>query len=126
MAEPFSAIGAPARIAGRVPLVARYISGGFFTLRGSSSYATARFGKSYRWRPWLPLDIKDLETLEELINTGSDMQIAAFRTSQLSVCGMIAIIVSQPQPRVAVLGRNRKKRGGVAEKAVLIRLFFYG
>lgn len=40
------------------------------------------------------LDIKDLETLEELINTGSDTQIAAFRTSQLSVCGMIAIVVS--------------------------------
>ena len=108
MAELFSAIGAPARIAGRVPLVARYISSGFSTLRGSSSYATARFGMSYRWRPWLLLDIKDLETLEELINAGSDMQIAAFRTSQLSACGMIAIVVSQPQPCVAVLGRKKK------------------
>lgn len=108
MAELFSAIGAPARIAGRVPLVARYISSGFSTLRGSSSYATARFGMSYRWRPWLLLDIKDLETLEELINTGSDTQIAAFRTSQLSACGMIAIVVSQPQPCVAVLGRKKK------------------
>ena len=94
MAEFFSAIGAPARIAGRAPLMARYISSGFPPLRGSSPYAAARFGKSYRWRPWLLLDIKDLETLEELINTGSDTQIAAFRTSQLSVCGMIAIVVS--------------------------------
>lgn len=92
VAELFSAIGSPARVAGRAPMVARYIFSFFSTMRGSSSYAEVRFGKSWKLRPWLLLDIKDLETLEDLINTANDSQVAAFRTSQLSVCGMIAII----------------------------------
>ncbi|OCL09517.1 hypothetical protein AOQ84DRAFT_388114 [Glonium stellatum] len=92
MVEIFSAFGSPARLAGRALLAERFVSSGFSTIRGTSAYAETRFGKSYKWRPWLLLDIKDLEALESLINEGTDAQIEAFRASQLSVCGMIAII----------------------------------
>lgn len=60
----------------------------------TSSYGERRFGKSVKWRPWLKIDVTELEAMEELINRGSDAQVEAWRVSQLSVCGMTAIIVS--------------------------------
>ena len=39
------------------------------------------------------VDMTELEAMEELINHGTDAQVEAWRVSQLSVCGMIAIIV---------------------------------
>jgi len=39
------------------------------------------------------IDMTELEAMEDLINQGSDAQVEAWRVSQLSVCGMIAIIV---------------------------------
>ncbi|KAF2467371.1 uncharacterized protein BDR25DRAFT_183327, partial [Lindgomyces ingoldianus] len=92
MVELFSLLGFPARVAGRALLAFRYISGRVSTVRVKSEYAERRFGKSVRWRPWLMIDVKELEALEELINRGSDAQVESWRVSQLSVCGMIAII----------------------------------
>ncbi|KAF2258120.1 hypothetical protein CC78DRAFT_146173 [Lojkania enalia] len=92
MVELFSLLGFPARVGGRALLASRYISSGFTTVRVTSEYAEQRFGRSVRWRPWLMIDVQELEEIEELINKGSDAQLESWRVSQLSVCGMIAII----------------------------------
>lgn len=93
--EIFSSIGLPARVVGRVPLLGRYLWGGFSILRDreTTAYAEERFGPSYKWRIGLLIDIKELKVLEDLINHGDDRTIAAFRESQVSVSGMIAIVV---------------------------------
>lgn len=94
ISELMALIGLPARLVGRLPLSPRYLWGGFHILNpGTSAYAEARWGKWYRLRVWLLPDIKELELLEELINRGSNRKIAAFRQSQLSLCGIIAITV---------------------------------
>lgn len=88
--EFFSLLGYPARLAGRGLLSWRYAVN-----RGRSSseeYAKARFGKSIRWRPWLMIDVVELEETERLINDSTDAQIESWRMSKLSICGMIAII----------------------------------
>ena len=89
--ELLSAIGFPARIVGRLLLVGRYI----YWRRDvrTNNYALQRFGPSYPWRPWLQLDIKELADLEELINDNDGDKIEAFRSSQLSMCGMIGVMV---------------------------------
>src|SRR5689334_23160770 len=94
MVELFSLLGFPARVAGRALLIFRYISNRGATTTVTSDYGEKRFGKSVRFRPWLMIDVKELEELEDLVNDGSDAQVEAWRVSQLSVCGMIAIIVS--------------------------------
>jgi hypothetical protein len=92
--ELFSFLGFPARVAGRGLLAFRYVSNRGSTARVTTDYAERRFGRSVRWRPWLTIDVKELEETEELINRGTDAQVESWRVSQLSVCGMIAIIVS--------------------------------
>jgi hypothetical protein len=94
MVELFSFVGFPARVAGRALLVSRYISNRGALVRVTSDYGERRFGKSVKYRPWIMIDVMDLELLDELINNGTDAQVEAWRVSQLSVCGMIAIIVS--------------------------------
>jgi hypothetical protein len=91
-AELFSLIGFPARVAGRALLVSRYLASGVSAMRLTSNYGDRRFGKSLKWRPWLVIDVKGLEAIEDLINRGTDAQLEAWRISQLNVCGMIAII----------------------------------
>ncbi|KAJ9669794.1 hypothetical protein H2201_000180 [Coniosporium apollinis] len=92
MSEFFAFLGYPARIAGRVPLLARYLSSGYSILSRTSTYAQARFGMSYRWRPWLLPDLNDLEGIEDLVNAESDEKVIAFKDYQLSACQMIAVI----------------------------------
>ena len=91
--ELFSLIGFPARVVGRALLASRYAASGFSAIKPTSNYGDRRFGKSLKWRPWLMIDVKELEIIEDLINLGTDAQLEAWRISQLSVCGMIAIIV---------------------------------
>jgi hypothetical protein len=91
--ELFSFLGFPARLAGRALLVFRYISNKGETSKVKSDYAELRFGKNVRMRPWLMIDVKELEEIEYLVNYGTDAQLESWRVSQLSVCGMIAIIV---------------------------------
>ncbi|KAF2810356.1 uncharacterized protein BDZ99DRAFT_520427 [Mytilinidion resinicola] len=90
--EIFAIIGAPARMMGRLPLITRYVWNGFSSPWPKTPYAEARYGKGYKWRPWLLFDISDFEVVEALINTGSDEKILAFRRSQLSEFQMIALI----------------------------------
>jgi len=98
MVELFSFIGFPARLAGRSLLFFRYISNRGVLAKVTSNYGENRFGKSVRLRPWIMIDVMDLELLDELINDGTDAKVEAWRVSQLSVCGMIAIIVSSRIP----------------------------
>jgi hypothetical protein len=94
MVELFSFLGFPARVAGRALLVFRYVSNRGSTARLTTDYAEKRFGKNVRLRPWLTIDVIELEEIDELLNQGSDAQVESWRVNQLSVCGMIAIIVS--------------------------------
>lgn len=91
--EIFSFLGFPARLAGRALLLYRYITSGVLLHPRVTSYGERRFGKNVRWRPWVLIDVPELEELDELINRGTDAQVESWRMGQLSVCGMIAIIV---------------------------------
>ncbi len=91
--ELFSFLGFPARVAGRALLAFRYVMNRGSTAHVTTDYAERRFGKSVRWKPWITIDTKELEEHEELINRGDDAHVESWRVSQLSVCGMIAIIV---------------------------------
>ena len=93
MVELFSFLGFPARVAGRALLVFRYVSNRGSTARLTTDYAEKRFGENVRLRPWLTIDVIELEEIDELLNQGSDAQVESWRVNQLSVCGMIAIIV---------------------------------
>lgn len=90
--EIFSFLGFPARLAGRALLLYRYITSGVLLHPRVTSYGERRFGKNVRWRPWVLIDVPELEELDELINRGTDAQVESWRMGQLSVCGMIAII----------------------------------
>lgn len=92
--EVFSMLGFPARLAGRLPLFARYIWGASTNVLGPSTYALQRFGPSYRFRPWLVLDAGNLEPIERLINAGSDQDLLAFRNAQLAGGASIAVVGS--------------------------------
>ncbi|ORY09984.1 hypothetical protein BCR34DRAFT_486436 [Clohesyomyces aquaticus] len=92
MVELFSLLGFPARVAGRALLVFRYVTSGVLIQPRTTEYGERRFGKSVKWRPWIMIDVQELEELEDLINRGTDAQVESWRVSQLSVCGMIAII----------------------------------
>lgn len=91
MTEYFAAVGFPARVLGRVPLLVRFLSSAG---RTPSPYGLARYGPSYRFRPWLRLDAVELENIEELINHGADAHLEAFRASHLAVSGSTAVVVS--------------------------------
>src|ERR1051326_6469714 len=91
--ELFSLVGSPARSFGRLPLATRYIWNGFTRPQFSESYAKARYGRHWRWRPWLMFDLLELEVLEDLINRGSDRNVLAFRRNQIQASQMVSIVV---------------------------------
>jgi hypothetical protein len=90
--EAFSALGSPARLLGRAPLLPRYL------LTGASlaprPYVAERYGTTYWCRPWLLFDTAELEVLENLINKGSEDQLKEFREAQLSTARNTAVVVS--------------------------------
>jgi hypothetical protein len=98
LAELLSALGTPARAGARSLLIPRYCLDGFGPLRSWSrnEYAFHRFGKSFRWRIWLMYDIKDLQTLEKLINEGSDDQLLKLREDKLETFWFVALVVGAP------------------------------
>ncbi|KAM0719676.1 hypothetical protein Q7P37_003807 [Cladosporium fusiforme] len=89
MTEVFSAIGFPARVLGRIPLLTRYAS---TAGRKPSSYGLQRYGSSYKYRLWLRLDAAELESIELLINNGSDHDIDAFRDSHIATSGTTSVV----------------------------------
>lgn len=90
MTEVFSALGFPARVLGRLPLTFRYALNPY---NEPSSYGLDRYGPSYRFRLWLRLDTAELESIEILINYGSDANIEAFRASHLAIAGTTSVVV---------------------------------
>ena len=90
MSSLFALIGFPARILGRTPLFMRFIWAGSDI---PTEYSMARFGLSYRLKPWLLLDVGELEVLERLINEGTDEELAAFRSSELTSAAGTAVVV---------------------------------
>ena len=58
-----------------------------------SSYGLDRYGPSYKFRLWMRLDAADLESIEMLINYGSDADIEAFRASNLTTMGTTSVVV---------------------------------
>lgn len=95
MTELFSALGFPARVLGRLPLAFRYALNPH---NEPSSYGLERYGPSFRFRPWLRLDTIELESIEMLINHGSDANIEAFRASHLAIAGTTSVVVRVPEP----------------------------
>jgi hypothetical protein len=96
MMEMFAILGFPARMLGRLPLITRYICGGFSAHWQHHTYAVDRFGEHYRWRLWLLLDIEELAMIEQLINHGPDGAVVAYKNNQLEAFRMVAIIVPSP------------------------------
>lgn len=95
--EVFAIIGFPARVAGRLPLLLRYIWGANANIFAPSGYAIERFGPSARFRPWLLLDAAELEPIERLINEGTDEEVLNFRNAQLAMGSSTAVVVSKLQ-----------------------------
>jgi hypothetical protein len=93
MLEVFSLVGAAARVFGRLPLITRYAWNGFSRTLVNPAYARTRYGRSWRWRPWLFFDVQELEVVEELINLGTDKKVLAFRKNQLEAFQMVSIVV---------------------------------
>lgn len=82
--ELFSALGSPARVLGRIPLIFRYLANGVALVGGTGNeYAYSRYGPGYRLRPWLLFDTAELEVIERLINDGKDEDVTGYRTMQL-------------------------------------------
>lgn len=97
--ELFSMLGSPARIIGRLPLAFRLLCQGSSAFKTSAAaYATERFGTSYRMRPWLLLDLEELEAMEHLINQGSDEEVFAFRRMHLASGATTTVVVSVTRP----------------------------
>ena len=92
--DVFAILGFPVRILGRAPLFLRYVWGANANIFSRSGYAKERYGPSYRLRPWLLLDARDLEPIERLINEGFDKEILDFRSSQLAIGSSTAVVVS--------------------------------
>lgn len=95
--EVFSMLGFPARLAGRVPVVGRYLWVALSapkTLFATNSYAQKRW-PTYNFRPWLWLDAAELEQIERLINDGSNEEVLEFCRAQLASGAMTTVVVSQ-------------------------------
>jgi len=73
--------------------VARYIWKNF-PAQSTSRYAEVRFGKSWRWRPWLILDLEALEYIEDLLNEGDDKKVTAYREAQLNNSNSVGVMGS--------------------------------
>ncbi|KAJ8114296.1 hypothetical protein OPT61_g3791 [Boeremia exigua] len=95
LVELASALGSPARLGARVLLLPLYLFDDFAILFSSSThnkFARNRFGPNYRWRFWLSYDIRGLEALETLINTGSNEDILSMRDARLESLRLIALV----------------------------------
>ncbi|KAK5704807.1 hypothetical protein LTR17_021571 [Elasticomyces elasticus] len=93
--EVLSMLGFPARLAGRMPVVARYLCGPPKALKSTSKYALERYGWTYQYRLWLRLDILELQQIERLINDESnDDEVLQFRQAQLASGGMNTVVGS--------------------------------
>lgn len=91
--EVFGALGAPARMFGRLPLITRYFWTGLASPWFNPKFAQCRFGH-YTWRPWLLFDMQELQMLEELVNKASDARVEQFRQHQLESLNMVSVVVS--------------------------------
>ncbi|KAK4953765.1 hypothetical protein LTR10_008369 [Elasticomyces elasticus] len=92
--EVLSMLGFPARLAGRMPVVARYLCGPPKALKSTDKYALARYGPTIAYRPWLRLDMLELEQIERLINESNDNEVLQFRQTQLASGGMNTVVGS--------------------------------
>ncbi|KAF2623768.1 hypothetical protein BU25DRAFT_349395 [Macroventuria anomochaeta] len=93
--EIANVLGSPARFCVRVLLLPIYLltdSAAWFAPPARTKYARNRYGPSFRWRFWLSFDIRGLEALEKLINTGSDEDILRMRDSRLDSSRLIALV----------------------------------
>lgn len=71
-------------------------------LFAASDYAYERYGPTYRLRPWLRLDIAELEQIERLINDDdNDEEVLQFRQAQLASGGMTTVVVSTGTSQVS-------------------------
>lgn len=86
-------LGFPARLAGRLPMLARYVWKNFPS-HLTHRYAEVRFGKSWKFRPWLILDIEALEYTEDLLNNGDDKKVSAYREAQLNSSNSVGVMGS--------------------------------
>ncbi|KAK5747266.1 hypothetical protein LTR17_000401 [Elasticomyces elasticus] len=94
--EVLSMLGFPARLAGRMPVVARYLCGPPKALKSTSKYALERYGWTYQYRLWLRLDILELQQIERLINDESnDNEVLQFRQAQLASGGMNTVVLRE-------------------------------
>ena len=91
--ELLSALGAPPRMIGRTPLFSRILCSGVARYRRSNAYARCRFGRWWKLRPWLMLDIAGVQAIEEMINNVDEDKIIAFKDAQNTNSGMVAVIV---------------------------------
>jgi hypothetical protein len=94
--EIFAISGFPARVAARILVFVRIIFdfGGLCYPFRRNEYALVRHGPHYRWKIWLLFDVKDFESLEDLLNNGSDENLLHFRQSELESFRMVAVIVN--------------------------------
>lgn len=100
--EVFAVIGTPARLFGRIPLIVRYIWSLFSSPWPSTPYAKQRFGRKYKWKPWLLFDARELESLEDLINVGTNEEIWIMRDSQIGACNMATVTVRHQHIRCSI------------------------
>lgn len=92
--EAFAALGAPARIFGRLPLISRYLWSGLASPWFDNNFAKSRYGKHYKWKPYILFDIQEMQMMEELINKASDHRVSEFRQHQLESLQMVSVVVS--------------------------------
>jgi hypothetical protein len=93
--DVFGITHAPARLAARVLLSSKYLFRGTDSKHWiPDSYARARYGEHYRWKPWLLFDLEQLERTTSIINSASDEELSKVRDSQLEVAKLVAVVVS--------------------------------
>lgn len=94
--DVYGILHAPARLACRLLLAAKYLFRGVRpSERWPDEYARNRYGPNYRHRPWLLFDLEELERVENMINTADDKYMLTFRDAQLDVTKLVAVVVSQ-------------------------------
>ena len=116
--EVFSALGLPARIVGRFPLLSRYALN---PQSPSNAYSRKRY-INFSCRPWLWSDTLELEATEELINYGTNAEIEAFLKSRLDIATTTSIVVSLPVGMRRHPGSKVSRQGGLlvtASSAIL-------
>lgn len=90
MTEVLSAVGLPARLFGRLPLLVRYL---FRPKLNLSQYGEERYHDTFKARPWLWFDALELELIEDVLH-GTKEEVEAFRKSRLDTAGTTGAVVS--------------------------------